>query len=378
MKIALVNHSFSRSHGGLERFSVNLATSLAEVGHEVHAFGQRFSDLPPQVKTHIVQVPRKPNWRRVLAFHRSVNHALKSDSFDVIYGLVLFFPLDIYRMGDVMQRHWLRQRYPFALWRWLNCVFNPVHLVNLWLERRIFKSKFTNIVTNSRLCKNQLMNYYGVTDDRIDVVYNGVDHDLFNPDRLAPVRDAVRQELLLNPENIAILHVSNNWRRKGLSVLLRAVAELGESGENVHVIVVGRGRNSTYQRLANALGIGSRLHLVGETKDVDRYYAGCDLFVLPTLYDPFSNACLEAMACSLPVITTIQNGASELIEPGENGYIHKRPRDAKELTILLSRCLDLEHLRNMGKVAYDSAKPFTRERNMLETLRVFEKSQKQQ
>lgn len=373
MKIALVNHSFSLSHGGLERFSVNLATTLQGAGHEVHVFGQRFADLPQEVSAHQLEIARKPAWRRIIAFHRAAARAVRSEPFDAIYGLARFFPLDIYRMGDGVQAHWLRLRYPFAPWRWLNCLINPVHLVNLWLERRIFREGRCRIVTNSRLCREQAQAYYGVAPGRIAVVYNGVDHDVFNPERLAAGRDAMRHDLGLAPDDIAILHVSNNWRRKGLAVLLRAMAAQGAAGAHLHAVVVGRGRPAPLRKLARRLGIADRVHLVGETREVDKYYGASDLMVLPTMYDPFSNVCLEAMACALPVITTAQNGAAELVRPGENGFIQRNAQDSGELAALLGPCLDPGRLRAMGRAAREVARPFTRERNMRETLGVFER-----
>jgi UDP-glucose:(heptosyl)LPS alpha-1,3-glucosyltransferase len=371
MKIALVNHSFSLSHGGLERFSVNLATALHQEGHEVHAIAQRFSDLPAAVQTHPLSVPRKPSFWRIFSFHRVAAQAVQADSFDIVYGLVRFFPLDVYRMGDGVQKHWMRIRYPFSLWRWLNYLINPAHLCNLYLERRILTAPGCRIVTNSRLCKEHPQQYYGVSAERIQVVYNGVNHQVFNPQQMAALRPAVREELGLGNEAIAVLHISNNWKRKGLAVLLEAVDRLGAKGAKVHVIVVGRGRAAPFRKLAGRLGLTARLHLVGESSQVQRYYAAGDLMVLPTLYDPFSNVCLEAMACGLPVITTAANGAAELIRPGQNGYVQQDPLDAEELARWLGKCLEPEVLESMGTVAWQTSLPFTREKNMQETIGVF-------
>jgi UDP-glucose:(heptosyl)LPS alpha-1,3-glucosyltransferase len=58
-----------------------------------------------------------------------------------------------------------------------------------------------------------------------------------------------------------------------------------------------------------------------------RYLAAADAFMLPTLYEPFSNACLEALAAGLPVITTRYNGFAEIIEPGVDGEVIDNPRD---------------------------------------------------
>jgi UDP-glucose:(heptosyl)LPS alpha-1,3-glucosyltransferase len=372
MKIALVNHSFSLSHGGLERFSVNLATALHQEGHEVHAFAQRFTNLPAGVVEHPLVVPRKPSFRRILGFHRNATRALRDQTFDVVYGLARFFPLDVYRMGDGVQKHWMRIRYPFAPWRWLNYLINPAHLCNLYLERKILVGgACRRIVTNSRLCKEHAQGYYGVPAERIQVVYNGVNHHLFNPQGMAALRPTVRGELGLGEETIAVLHVSNNWKRKGLAVLLESVALLGSQGAKIHIIVVGRGRPGPFWKLAAKLGLAGRLHLVGETEQVQKYYAAADLMVLPTLYDPFSNVCLEAMACGMPVITTAENGAAELIREGENGYIQQNPLDVLELSRCLGKCLERENLKIMGKVAWKTSLPFTREKNMQETIGVF-------
>jgi UDP-glucose:(heptosyl)LPS alpha-1,3-glucosyltransferase len=371
MKIALVNHAFSLSHGGLERFSVNLATALHRDGHEVHAFAQRLADLPAGVTEHPLAVPRKPSFRRILGFHRSAAHAVRQQPFDVVYGLARFVPLDVYRMGDGVQKHWMRIRYPFAPWRWFNYLINPAHLCNLYLERRILVGGACRIVTNSRLCKEHAQRYYGVSAERIEVVYNGVNHQVFNPRALGAQRQAVREELGLGAGALAVLHVSNNWKRKGLAVLLEAVALLGEQGAHLHVIVVGRGRPDPFRKMAASLGLADRLHLVGETREVQNYYAAGDLMVLPTMYDPFSNVCLEAMACAMPVITTAANGAAELIREGENGYIQRDPLDPRELARCLGRCLDLRVLETMGNIARQTSLPFTPERNMQETLAVF-------
>ncbi len=371
MKIALVNKVFSLSHGGLERFAVNLAGALLRGGHEVHAFGQRFADLPEGVTVHPLQVTRKSSWWRVLNFHRCAARTLAIDRFDIILGLTRFFPMDVYRMGDGVQRHWMRIRYPFSPLRWFNYLLNPAHAANIYMERRLLPGGGARrIITNSRLCRDHVRHYYGVPEERIDVVYNGVDHAQFNPEARAALRSGVRMELRLAPEDIALLHVSNNWQRKGVGVTLRAMAALGNEGSNLHLLVVGRGRAEPFRRLALKLGLEGRVHFLGPSPEVERFYAAGDLLVLPTLYDPFSNVCLEAMACGLPVVTTSGNGASEIIEEGKTGFVQKDAESVRELEQILKGCLDPATLRHMGAAAHRVAQDFTPERNMQETLAV--------
>ena len=89
------------------------------------------------------------------------------------------------------------------------------------------------------------------------------------------------------------------------------------------------------------------------------------------MYDPFSNVCLEAMSCGLPVITTRENGASELIEPAINGFIQNNPNSWEELSGLLHKCFNSD-LKKMGEAARLKTKDMSLEKNMLDTLEVIQ------
>jgi UDP-glucose:(heptosyl)LPS alpha-1,3-glucosyltransferase len=369
VRIGLVSKSFSSTHGGAERFAATLARELARHGNIVHAVAETASDLPQGINLHIAKIPRKPAFLRVIRFAREARKIVSALPLDIVYGLTQFFPHDIYRMGGGIHRHWLRVRYPFFLWRWINCVINPSHLVQLWLERNIYKPKnYRVIVTNSELCRRHAVTYYQVPDAHIRVIYNGVDHDLFNPNNARRRRIEIRRELGIPEDAIAVLFVATNWQRKGLNVLLRAISKMGESARTIHVIVVGRGRPQPFVRLARKLDLDNRLHFVGATSSVEWYYGAGDLLVLPTLYDPFANVCLEAMACGLPVITSAANGAAEILRPGRNGYTLDDPRDFEGLSHLLNSCLDRQTLTRIGAAARETALQFTLARNVEETL----------
>jgi len=78
------------------------------------------------------------------------------------------------------------------------------------------------------------------------------------------------------------------------------------------------------------LGIAARVRFVGGVSDVRPFLAAADAFVLPTLYDPFPNAVLEAMAAGLPVVTSTRCGAAEIVAEGETGFV----RDALDIDAL--------------------------------------------
>jgi len=113
--------------------------------------------------------------------------------------------------------------------------------------------------------------------------------------------------------------------------LLRAFALL--ESKNVRLIIAGRQARTEYVTMTKKLGIDKRVTFWGPEKDIKKLYGMADVFVLPTIYDPFSNATIEAMAAGLPVITTQYNGASEIIEEGEHGFIV----DPLDVTLLANR-----------------------------------------
>ena len=120
---------------------------------------------------------------------------------------------------------------------------------------------------------------------------------------------------------------------------------------------------------------------VGTTGDVERFYGASDFFVLPTQYDPSSNACFEAMACGLPVITTATNGASEVLTHTKDGFILGDWQDDVSLKEFFLRLMDGETRRAMGvRPPLKRLADFTVERCVGEIIKVcelaFEKKRK--
>ncbi|MBI5892861.1 MAG: glycosyltransferase family 4 protein [Deltaproteobacteria bacterium] len=96
---------------------------------------------------------------------------------------------------------------------------------------------------------------------------------------------------------------------------------------------------------------------------IDCYYAG-DIFCLPSIYEPFSNACLEAMAAGLPVVTSRINGASEILADKEDGMIIEDPANPEEITEKIIPLLDIDKRNKMGEKARKKAEDYTIEKNV--------------
>jgi UDP-glucose:(heptosyl)LPS alpha-1,3-glucosyltransferase len=138
----------------------------------------------------------------------------------------------------------------------------------------------------------------------------------------------------------------------------------------IRLFVIGTDNHTTYQRWVVKNGLTDQVLFLGPKRNIEKYYAASDIFVLPTLYDAFANVCLEAMACGLPVITTDSNGAADLILDRKNGYILKTQR-ADELAARI-KALESESDRvKMGTAAAAEAAIFTMEKHLSEVLKLY-------
>jgi UDP-glucose:(heptosyl)LPS alpha-1,3-glucosyltransferase len=135
--------------------------------------------------------------------------------------------------------------------------------------------------------------------------------------------------LKLKSDQIALLFAGSGWERKGLLFAIQAMALC--NNRKMRLLVAGRGNKNVYKTTRLRFWREEPVQFLGEVADVTRLYAAADIFILPTIYDPFSNACLEALACGLPVITTRSNGFSEIVEDAVHGSIVDRASDLIDL-----------------------------------------------
>jgi UDP-glucose:(heptosyl)LPS alpha-1,3-glucosyltransferase len=327
---------FSTRVGGGERFAVKLAQGLLEKGLDVELWGGSLEPgLGLEACFRKISYFRKPSSLKVASFCAGFQRLSRTRNADHIFGITQVYPVDLYRVGGGVYRHWLRTLYPDALSRFFRMLIRPVHVSNLILERKILSHpRLKKVVVNSRLEKDNLLKHYPIVDDQVEVIYNGVDLERFHP-RGQAHRDEVRRDLETDEDAFVVLFPSHNFKRKGLGTLVRALA--GLKNKNVLVWVAGKDRTEPFEALASRLGVVQQIRFLGRRSDIERLYGAADTMVLPTQYDSFSNVVLEALACDLPVITTRSNGAAEALEAGVNGFVMKRQDDAEELAELIEK-----------------------------------------
>jgi UDP-glucose:(heptosyl)LPS alpha-1,3-glucosyltransferase len=124
--------------------------------------------------------------------------------------------------------------------------------------------------------------------------------------------------------------------------------------------------------MTEVIGNKSSTIFLGFEPRLELFLAAADLFILPTLYDPFSNVCLEAMACGTPVITTANNGASEIIDQGRTGFILKTS-NPRELSTLINKFDTEVDKIQMSARAHQKAKHFKISRHIDNLLNLYGK-----
>jgi UDP-glucose:(heptosyl)LPS alpha-1,3-glucosyltransferase len=304
LTIGFVRRGYSAS-GGAETYLKRLAAGVVERGHQARLYTSK--EWPPN-EWNFGPITRIAAGSTAAFADEMERLASRSDC-DVSMSLERIWRCDVYRAGDGVHRAWLERRAQLAgPWQKLGRILNRKHSVTLALEKSLFEGGAGRVIANSRMVKDEIVRFYGFPGEKIEIVHNGVPLDAFRRDEES--RAKIRETLGLKREDIAVLFAGSGWERKGLRFAIEAVEQ---SGETMRLLVAGRGDGRKFK--------SAHAEFLGVVQDMPALYGATDIFLLPTIYDPFSNACLEALAAGLPVITTRANGFSEIMENGVHGSI---------------------------------------------------------
>jgi UDP-glucose:(heptosyl)LPS alpha-1,3-glucosyltransferase len=362
--------------GGMERCIVNLSKELVDRNNEVHIFANKYNkeDKDPRIIFHKVPIIRAGNLLKILSFLYFSQRLLSKERFDLVYGFGNTIKQDVYRVSGC-QKTWQYEslkiyRNPFLrLLKKIRRIIFPSYLLSSLIEYcQLNTNGNRRIITVSNQTKNELINQYKIDPKKIEVIYNGIDLEEFLIEKKDIMRKQIRNQYGLGEDEFIILFVANDFRRKGLEYLIRAIAELNQG----KILVVGNGRRRYYKNMANKLGIKDRILFIGSIdKDLPLYYAGSDIFVFPTFYDPLANVCLEAMAMGLPIITTKSNGISEVLTEGKQGFIIDKPNDYKLIAQKINILFDKNLREQMSNEARKLAENYSLSNNVNKVLEVF-------
>ena len=365
MKIGLVLERFDPGRGGLEQWCWQFAAGMAARGHQVHVLAGSFSETAHRlpIVAHQLRAARSR-----LDFGRAAEETARGLDLDVTHDTGSGWHCDVFqphggsRTAAIEQNVRLLPAYLRAAKRTAVKVL-PRYREFAALMRRQYVDDGRLFLALSNRVADDFRRLHGVRPERIRVVPNGVDTDRFSPQHREDHRRAVRRRLGVDDGTLLLLIVAHNFRLKGVPALMKAVSRLSASGRSVHLAVVGGKRLRACRRKAALLGVGSRVTFVGAVASAVPFYAAADVYVQPTFYDPCSLVVLEAMASGLPVITSRQNGVSELFGNGVEGGVIDDPASVSELLDRLQPMFDVPVRRRMGQAARRTALQHTMDRN---------------
>lgn len=331
MKIALVYPKYT-THGGTERFIFNFSQKLLEMGHEVHLIvGKIHVPIDKRIVVHKVPVIKLGRFLKILSFLLFSQRVIKKHQFDIIQGFGRTIKQAIFRTGGGCHKEYRKNviqkiRNPFL--RFLK-LYLPHQLLLLYIEKKqVSKNNFRKIVAVSNQVKKEIVSNYSVPKEDIVVIYNGVDTETFNPGNRERYFNEVRKRFNIKLNENVLLFLGTGFERKGLSFLINALAILKDDYPDTRLLVVGKDNNiQRYISLSKELCLSDKVIFTGPQSDVRIFYAAADIFVFPTLYEPFGNVCLEAMASGLPLITSRVNGVAEIM----NGMDHLLLNDPSDI-----------------------------------------------
>ncbi len=205
------------------------------------------------------------------------------------------------------------------------CIVASVHNVytrDRKLHRRIinkFLSGFTDkVVAVSETVKRDILKYDGLTDDKVTVIYNGIDAQRFFDTN----RNSMRANIGIPSEAPVIGTVGRLTVQKGQKYLLDAVAALREKFPQIVLLIVGDGpMRDELQNHIKALGIDKNTILLGIRRDIPQLLSAMDIFVLPSLCEGLGTALIEAMAAGKAVIATDIAPFREIINSEKVGIL---------------------------------------------------------
>jgi len=381
-RVAVISPFLDKRHG-TERRVVEWASRLTD-NFEIHIYSQHVEDLDlSKVTWH--RIPKFPG-PHILNFvwWIAANHLWRSWARHV-HGLrhdLIFSPGINCLDADAISVHIVFAEYIRQVGAEIDLLRSPIgtwpallhrrlyYRLLVSLERRVYTNPKTVLILIARKTAARLERFYGRID-RFPVLYLGLDHAIFNPARRHRLREGARSELGLSESQFTLVLVGNDWRNKGVPVVLDALAHARDLPLNL--IIVSREDPTSCRTLIVERGLEGRVKFVPPRNDIEFYYAAADAYVGPSLEDTFAQPPAEAMACGLPVIVSSANGTSEIMTHEANGLILTDPTDSATLTSMIRRLYqDKEFRDQLGAKAASTTLEYTWERNGRELVRIFE------
>jgi len=365
LKIAFIAPSV-HYHAGPARVTAALVERLYE-DHQVSVFSHTIEGIDlSKIKHYKVPAVTRPNFLAYLTFLvcstiiLATLSFLRKRSFDIIHsaGCCCAFSTDVItshfceKEGLRLEKSNIIEMPHKSASQKLKALDHMIYRrVAVFGEGLIFgqNSHKARIVVSQSM-KREFVCHYGDAAESIIVIPNGVDLEMFNPANRPLYRDKIRQRHVISRSDLVLMFAGGDWERKGVSYTIEAFSLLPRT--DVKLLIVGSGDEKFYGQFAELKQVRERIIFVSHTNVLWKYYAASDVFVLPTIYEPFGLVIIEAMASGLPVITSRVAGAADVIIDEVNGLLLRDPSDVNDLAAKIELLLSDAKLRKtMGEHA---------------------------
>ena len=370
MKIALVIEHFDPARGGRELSTAQLATGLARRGQEVTIFCRNCSDACEGVRVLPLKAAGWDRSTRLSSFARSVRGAAAEGQFDIVHATLPIPGANVYQpRGGLVTAQASAASRRRSGWRRLVAgllqPLNPTRWKLRGYERRLVRDPAVMCLAVSEMVAREFMNYYA-RGERVRVVFNGVDVPDVPDEQRKAWREEIRRRVGVAPGSPMFLTVANNPALKGVPETLDAFAQWYHSPAGVpgsRLAIIGRKKVRRLRLQARKLRVGKEVVFAGPTDDIFAWYSAADACVLLSWYDACSRVVLEAARWAVPSVTTVYNGAAEVLSHGA-GIVVSSPRDTAAVVKALTQLADPAQRAKRAAACRDIADELSMDRHV--------------
>ncbi|QTA80188.1 Glycosyltransferase, family I [Desulfonema limicola] len=344
-KIAVICSNYS-PYGGVEKLGLDIIKELLKQGIQVSLLTfprQKWPLTHNKLQIIPLGISRGNRFLQAFLFNRGVNKYLSEHSFDCIFSLDRVSVFTHLHAGGGTHKSFLDIKNKNS--SIMSRIFRKTsffHLYTLYIEKKGLTANpmLKKIWCISNLVKQDICKDYPVDKDKIQVIPGGMDWkktgETFEKRDETALKLCLKHNLSL--EKNYLLFLGSGFSRKGLDTALKGIAWLPDSYE---LIIVGKGSQQNYSKLASNLGISKKVHFLGPQENGWKYASLCKAFVLPSRYEPFGLAAAEAQAMGLPVLISDKTGYMDCLVENKTGVILKSDADEENIKKAFNKLLNL-------------------------------------
>jgi glycosyltransferase involved in cell wall biosynthesis len=337
MRIAFITFEYPPFiNGGAGIYALNVTQELSELGHNVVVFTPDIFDENLMSKFDNLEIQKVPVNRELpfkalqfwLRLPKEIKKAERKQRFDIIHFNSIsywFLKKRLSKAKHILTVHHLVidaiKNNNLSLISRIKDVGGENGVFIPFIERRCL-SCADKIIAVSQFTKKQIIDYYGINYNKIEVIYNGISSSeyLFSEDEII----TAKKQLTVSTAPIILFVGRIDDPRKDLAFLLKSMKKVLEN-MNVTLLVVGKGDRAESTKLIDSLGISDNVIFTGfvDETTLKCYYSLCDIYICPSKLEGFGLTILEAMIAGKPVIATKVGAIPEILNESINGIIVK-------------------------------------------------------